>query len=100
MQFEMSRLTRKTFAQTNYDATAYYDYTISNLAVLASRAHGVPNEVTAASTRSLDGASNHVRTDLGVSTGGYTHTNKAPIFGTGQGGGNSPAIWCFISSLL
>lgn len=100
MQFEMSRLTRKTFAQTNYDATACYDCIIPNLAVLTSRAHGVPKEVTAANTRTLGGASYHVRTDLGVSMEGYTHSSEAPIFGMGQGSGNSPSIWCFISSLL
>jgi hypothetical protein len=78
----MSRLTRKTFVQTNYDATACYDRIVPNLAV------------------PLERASCHVRTDLGMSKEKYTHTNENPIFGTGQGSGNSPAIWCFLSSLL
>jgi hypothetical protein len=99
-QFEMSRLTRKTFAQTKYDATACYDRIIPNLAVLASCAHGVPKEVTVANTCTLKCATFHVRTDVGVCTEGYTHTNDAPIFGTGQGSGTLPAIWCFILSLL
>jgi hypothetical protein len=47
LQFEMSRLTRKTVAQTNYDATACYDRIIPNLVMLASRRFGVPKETTA-----------------------------------------------------
>ena len=30
----------------------------------------------------------------------YRHYTKFPIHGTGQGLGNSPMIWCFISSIL
>ena len=57
LQFELSRLTRKTVAQTNYDATACYDRIIPNLATLASRRFGVPNEVTASNARTLEHAS-------------------------------------------
>ena len=100
MQFELSRLTRKTVAQTNYDATACYDRIIPNLAMLASRRFGVPKEVTASNAKTLEEASYHVRTELGVSSEGYRHSDEFPIFGTGQGSANSPAIWCFISSVL
>ncbi len=100
LQFELSRLTRKTVAQTNYDATACYDRIIPNLAMLASRRFGVPKEVTASNARTLEQASYHIRTELGVSPDGYKHCEENPIFGTGQGSANSPAIWCFISSLL
>jgi ribonuclease HI len=100
LQFELSRLTRKTVAQTNYDATACYDRIIPNLAMLASRRFGVPKEVTASNARTLEQASYHVRTELGVSPVGYQHSEENPIFGTGQGSANSPAIWCFLSSLL
>ena len=57
LQFELSRLTRKTVAQTNYDATACYDRIIPNLAMSASRRFGVPNEVTASNARTLEHAS-------------------------------------------
>ena len=96
LQFELSRLTRRTIAQTNYDATACYDRIIPNLAVLASRRFGVPTAVTASNARTLGGASYHIRTELGVAADGYWHSKETPIFGTGQGSANSPAIWCFI----
>jgi hypothetical protein len=37
---------------------------------------------------------------MGLSTTSYTHSDDFPIYGTGQGSGNSPMIWCFISSIL
>jgi hypothetical protein len=100
LQFELSRLTRKTVVQTKYDATVCYDRIIPNLTTLESRRFGVPKDVTASSARTLEQASYHVQTELGVSTEGNQHSEETPIFGTGQGGVNSPAIWCFISSLL
>ena len=42
----------------------------------------------------------HLRTELGVSDQGYSHSPEQPIHGTGQGSGNSPMIWCFLSSTL
>jgi hypothetical protein len=37
---------------------------------------------------------------LGLSRTGYYHSEDEPIFGTGQGSSNSPAIWLFVSSAL
>jgi hypothetical protein len=100
LQFELSRLTRKTVAQANYDAAACYDKIIPNLAMLASRCFGVPKDVTASKARTFEQISYHVRTELRVLTEGYQHSEETPIFGNGQGNANAPAILCFISSLL
>lgn len=37
---------------------------------------------------------------MGLAPTGYRHTEEYPIYGTGQGSANSPAIWCFLSSTL
>lgn len=100
LQFEISRLTRRMFLQTNYDATACYDRIIPNLAMLVSRRFGVPKEVTQSNAITLQQAKYHVRTELGLSESYYSHSPEWPIYGTGQGSGNSPMIWCFLSSLL
>jgi hypothetical protein len=100
LQFEISRATRKAFAQTNYDATSCYDRIVPNLATLASRKFGVPTEVTALNASALQQAKYRIRTDIGLSPTGYKHSDTHPIYGTGQGSANSPAIWCFVSSLL
>ena len=101
LQLELSRVTRKTrMLQTNYDASACYDRIIPNLAMIASRKFGVPLTVTQVNASMLEGAKYHVRTDLGMAPTGYSHSTDHPIYGTGQGSGNYPAIWTFISSIM
>ena len=100
MQFEISRASRKMLVQTNYDATSCYDRIIPNLAMLVSRKYGVPKLTTQSNASTLEHADYRIRTELGVSETGYTHSPEFPIYGTGQGSGNSPMIWCFLSSVL
>ncbi len=100
MQFEISRASRKMLVQTNYDATSCYDRIIPNLAMLVSRKYGVPKLITQSNSKTLEQAEYRIRTELGVSDTGYTHSQEYPIYGTGQGSGNSPMIWCFLSSVL
>jgi exonuclease III len=100
LQMEISRASRKTFAQTNYDATSCYDRIVPNLAMLASRKFGVPKEVAAMNADTLRQAEYRIRTEVGLAPTGYSHATNHPVYGTGQGSANSPAIWCFISSLL
>ena len=100
MQFEIARASRKTLVQTNYDATSCYDRIIINLAMLVSRKYGVPFLIALTNARTLEQAIYRIRTELGVSNDSYSHSSEHPIHGTGQGSGNSPAIWCFLSSVL
>jgi exonuclease III len=100
LQFEISRASRKTFAQTNYDATSCYDRIIPNLAMMVSKKFGVPHPITVSNSMTLQNAEYHIRTEQGVASTGYKHNAARPIYGTGQGSGNSPMIWCFLSSLL
>ena len=100
LQFEISRMSRKSFIQTNYDATACYDRIIPNLATLASRRFGVDKNVALTNARTLEQARYFIRTEMRLSNTNYTHSDSFPIYGTGQGSGNSPMIWCFVSSLL
>jgi hypothetical protein len=100
LQFEVSRAASKMFLRLNYDATARYNRIIQNLAMVASQYHGVDKQVTLTNVRTLQHASYHIRTNLGLSESCYSHSEETPIYGTGQGSGNSPMIWCFISSLL
>ena len=100
MQFEIARASRKTLVQTNYDAMSCYDRIIISLAMLVSRKYGVPMFTTESNARTLENAEYRIRTELGVSETGYTHSDEFPIYGTGQGSGNSPMIWCFLSCVL
>ncbi len=101
LQFEASRASRKVFLQLNYyDATACYDRVVPNLAALTSQQHGVQRQVALTNARTLQNASYHIRTEMGLSDTSYVHAEESPIYGTGQGSGNSPMIWCFLSSVL
>ena len=63
--------------------------------------YGVHELVTQSNASTLENATYHVRTELGVAENGYKHYHEFPIYGTGQGSGNSPMmIWFFISCLL
>ncbi|KAI2512752.1 hypothetical protein MHU86_1540 [Fragilaria crotonensis] len=100
LQFEISRASRKMLVQTNYDATACYDRIIPNLAMMVSKKFGVSPFSTLTNAKTLQLAEYHIRTDSGLAETGYTHSDEWPIYGTGQGSGNSPMIWCFLSSVL
>jgi len=99
-QTEISRASRKSLIQTNYDASSCYDRIIPNLAALVSQKFGVASTVVLVNTRTLEKAQYKIRTELGLSDSGYQHCMAHPIYGTGQGSSNSPIIWCFISSVL
>lgn len=65
--------------------------------MVASQTFGVPKSVTASNGRTLKRA----RYTTSEQKWDYRkHSNEHPFFGTRQGSGNSPAIWCFLSSIL
>ena len=53
LQAEMSRITRKSFVQMNFDATSCYDHIIPSIATMASRKYGVPTSVVKANVEFL-----------------------------------------------
>ena len=68
--------------------------------MVVSRKFGVSKEVTILNASTLQQAKYHIRTEMGLSSSSYSHHEDMPIYGTGQGSGNSPMIWRFLSSLL
>ena len=48
----------------------------------------------------LEQARYHLKTKLGVSEDFIRHCEAYPLYGSGQGAGNSPVYWVFISSTL
>lgn len=50
--------------------------------------------------KNLEKATYSLQTSLGTSTLSYSHNTTQPIYGIGQGAGNSPVVWCTISSTL
>ena len=100
MQYEISRASKRPLVHMDYDATACYDRIVMNFGSLASRAFGQHRSITFINARNLAEAKYYLKTKLGVSERFYKHCQIFPIYGSGQGAGNSPAIWCVISCVL
>ncbi len=77
LQFEISRASRKTFIQTNYDATACYDRIVPNLAMMVvSKRFGVPHLNTVTNAKTLQSAEYRICTDLGMAETGYKNSDE------------------------
>ena len=100
LQHEMYRMSMKPGINFDLDATSCYDRILASLASISSRRVGMAKNVAYLNATTLEQASYHLKTSLGISTENYSHCNEYPIHGTGQGSGNSPTIWCFVCSAL
>ena len=100
LKYDISFMTRRTLFNFDNDATSCYDRIIVALASLINRKYGLHRKVTAVHASTLKQARFHLRTLTGISDQSYSHSIQFPIFGSGQGSGNSPGIWLFISSTL
>lgn len=97
---EITRLSRKPVIKNAEDATACYDRIIPGIGNLASRSHGLHRQVALVQGRTLEEIRYHLKTQMGVTDEHYQHCSISPIYGTGQGSGNSPTIWLVVSSIL
>ena len=100
MQSEICRLSRKSVVKFDNDATSCYDRIIASIASIVSRKFGITSNVAFIMADTLETCKYKLKTMLGVSEEFYQHCKLFPIYGTGQGSGNSPVIWCLISSVL
>jgi hypothetical protein len=48
----------------------------------------------------LQNAKYFLKTKAGLSTNFYTHSEITPVYGNGQGAGDSPSQWCQQSTML
>ena len=99
-QYEISRASKRPLVHLDYDATACYDRIIMNFGGLASRCYGQNRSIVYINAKTLQEAKYYLKTQLGVLERSYKHCSFFPIYGSGHGAGNSPAIWCVVSSIL
>ena len=100
LQNEISRASRKPQAKADFDATSCFDRIIPNLASIFSRQHGMHRNVCLVHANTLAEVKYLLKTQLGISDATYQHCKIFPIYGTGQGSTNSPAIWVIVCSAL
>ena len=82
------------------DAASCYDRMIPNLVSLINRRYGLHQHITTLHGNILSSTHYKLRTAAGISEQSHTNTSQTPLYGTGQGAGNSPTIWLLLSSLL
>ena len=100
LEYKIGRLTRKGVIHFDNDASSCYDRIPCFLANVISRKYGMHRNICIVQGRTLAEAKYHLKTKLGISDDFIQHSRAFPIFGTGQGSGNSPMYWLFISSTL
>jgi hypothetical protein len=100
MKNEICYATRKSLINFDNDAASCYDRIIPALASLIGRKFGLHKNVVFVYAKTLAETKYKLKTSLGVSDEFYENCQAFPIYGTGQGSGNSPAIWCIVSSVL
>jgi len=91
MQNEISRTSRKPVVKFDHDATSCYDRILAAIASITSRKFGMHKNVTFVMANTLKECKYKLKTTLGVSNKFYQHCEIFPIYGTGQGSGNSPS---------
>ena len=71
-----------------------------SVAHLSGRKYRVHKKVVYVHTATLKEAKYKLKLSSNTSNTSYRHCKKFSIHGTDQGSGNSPMIWCLISSIL
>lgn len=100
LKYDISYVSRRTLFNFDNDAMSCYDRIIVALASLINRKYGQHRSIVAVHAKTLKEAKYKLRTAIGVSDLEYSHCEGFPLHGTGQGSGNSPCIWLFVSSTL
>lgn len=100
LRLDVSYCTRRTLITFDNDAASCYDRIIPALASLINRKYGMHRQVVLLHGKTLQEVKYKLKTALGVSDDAYSHSIHFPIYGTGQGSGNSPMVWLFLSATL
>jgi hypothetical protein len=82
------------------DISGCFDRILPSLISLINRRNGCPAEAVKSHADSLRQARYYLKTKQGVSDTFYSHSSHTPIYGNGQGAGDSPSQWSQESALL
>ena len=95
LQYEISRLTRRPFAEGKGDAAGCYNNIIPSLTSAISQTEGMPKTICVLHAKTLEEAKYYLKTMFDVSDEFYKNGTFTPIYGNGQGSTNSPSAWLF-----
>jgi hypothetical protein len=91
------QLKRQNCAINPKDATACFDLILESVSNMANKAQGQPDRYSEWHEEVAASLKNHPKTAAGVSTHFYSHRAANPVHGEGQGAGDAPPRWIFIS---
>jgi hypothetical protein len=82
------------------DISGCFDRIIPSIVSLLNKKNGCPPETVLMHAATLSNAKYYLKTKYGVSKNFYAHSDDNPVYGNGQGAGDSPAQWNQESALL
>jgi len=100
IKIDISYLTRRILLTFDNDAASCYDRILPVLVSILNQKYGLPIELARVHGMMLLQAEYRLLTAKGISDNHYSHTSSFPIYGSGQGSGNSPVLWLLISATL
>jgi hypothetical protein len=81
------------------DISGCFDRILPSIIALLNRKNGCTREAIRMHSETLSRAEYHIKTQHGISSEFYSNATK-PVYGNGQGAGDSPSQWCQQSALL
>ena len=93
LQYDYAALTRWPSIKFNNDATSCYDRIIPSVSNVIARSMGLHAHIAQIHGDMLENAVYRIKTQLGISSGSYSHSSDSPVFGSGQGSCASPPFW-------
>ena len=100
LRTDIAYSTRRTLVSVDNDASDCFDRMLPSLVSVTNRSYGLPLELSRLHGATLKATRYYLRTPRGVSSTYYSHDADFPIYGTGQGSGNSPVLWLLLSASL
>ena len=93
--YEIIRASKCPLVHLDYDAPACYDRIILPMASLISQAQGQHRSIVLINATTFKSTRYLLKTQLGISSISYSHSELFPIYGSRQGSGNSTGLWLF-----
>ena len=97
---DLCQVLKHDLARFDNDVSACYDRIIVALGMLAARTVGMRSNAIRRRAEALEFMKYQVKTIHGITEDNYHGTIFAPLFGTGQGSGASPAVWLILVVIL
>jgi hypothetical protein len=82
------------------DIAGCFDRIIPSIISILNRKNGASKQAVQMHSKTLGNARYYLKTKYGISDTFYSHTEQIPIYGNGQGAGDSPSQWNQESAVL